>query len=87
MYAVEVYAAVRRFVFIEGTPLRALNLLAQLGVAPDAIAIEKSNGSYYVSISELRLADGRLAALVEKLRSLIVIQEANFVDDGSDRPT
>ena len=65
-------------------PLRVLNLLFQLGLKTERIAIECASESQSI-LAVLHVSDQRGAMLVDKLRSMVLIRKV-ALSDLVDRP-
>jgi len=63
-------------------PLRVLNLLALLDIAPDRVSIRRDGTSYVLRIHHGDLAGERADLLLEKLRSMVLVTEAG-VETGA----
>lgn len=60
-------------------PLRVLNLVSQLGITADRILIERHNGGQIIE-ALLNASNERASLLVEKLRSMVLIESAGLFD-------
>lgn len=58
-------------------PLRALALIAQLGLSPDRILIESYRGDQSIDVL-LHITEERGALLIEKLRSMVLVESATL---------
>jgi len=60
-------------------PLRVLNLVSQLGISPNRIAIESLSGVQSLD-GVMQISDERSALLIEKLRSMVLVWSATSVN-------
>ena len=63
-------------------PLRVLNLFAQQDLRIDHAAIRSDQGSYRISIALTNLASHRALAILEKIRAIVFVEEAELTCDA-----